>query len=338
MKSTVNLKTRKHKCMNPLVYLKSELLVHQFEMKRFTYLNHFMTRFSPHVIRYMLRTGQICVYDCKKCVNCLNSKRKEMVRRLMVEKKSHKNTYFVTLTYNEKNVPFELDRRHFKLFYKCLWHYFPFRYYVVGEYGGLTNRPHFHVIIFTDYDLDLKFVKNTRNGPLFTCDLLARVWKYRGFVGVCYDLNNASLNYTAMYATKDYDRVPSMIRQQFNYFKYCSRLVYADPTLSGFEKMCHVEYLFDVICFKKKPIFRLYSHFPPIGTINRDLDLDFYPFFSLKYLNKKLINEGQFDNKFGRKLTEKIMEIENMSKSKDYLDSLTQFCIFKNKKHVLKLK
>lgn len=74
--------------------------------------------------------------------------------------KRHSNSYFVTLTYNEKFVPNALDsdnnavsvvsRRDVQLFFKRLRQNIPneFRYYCVSEYGPNTLRPHYHFLIF----------------------------------------------------------------------------------------------------------------------------------------------------------------------------------------------
>lgn len=63
---------------------------------------------------------------------------------------------FLTLTYNNLNIPLcmGLCKRHLQLFFKRLRRDFEykykktldFKYFAVGEYGGLHGRPHYHII------------------------------------------------------------------------------------------------------------------------------------------------------------------------------------------------
>lgn len=84
----------------------------------------------------------------------------------MQEDKRSISAQFITLTYDTANVPITdkgfmcLDKRDLQLFFKRLRkaHYDPsqvqdpsaprIKYYAVGEYGGTTYRPHYHVILF----------------------------------------------------------------------------------------------------------------------------------------------------------------------------------------------
>jgi len=55
-----------------------------------------------------------------------------------------------TLTYAK--APPSIVRKDLQDFFKRLRHKVKFRYFACGEYGGLTNRPHYHVIFFgTDF-------------------------------------------------------------------------------------------------------------------------------------------------------------------------------------------
>lgn len=97
---------------------------------------------------------------CGKCPACLSNRRQVWHVRLALEQLFHDNSYFVTLTYNDKNLNYALDnnnnsvpvvsRRDVQLFFKRLRSYLPskFRYYCVSEYGPNTLRPHYHFIIF----------------------------------------------------------------------------------------------------------------------------------------------------------------------------------------------
>lgn len=70
----------------------------------------------------------------------------------MLESIAHEDCSFVTLTYNDDNVPegSSLVPRDLQLFLKRLRHHVetPFRYFACGEYGDITERPHYHLALF----------------------------------------------------------------------------------------------------------------------------------------------------------------------------------------------
>lgn len=92
---------------------------------------------------------------CGHCNFCLANRRADWSFRLYQELKHSKCAHFLTLTYDEENVPigddcFSLSKRDLQLFIKKLRkaNGSKLRYYNVGEYGTETNRPHYHSIMF----------------------------------------------------------------------------------------------------------------------------------------------------------------------------------------------
>jgi len=105
---------------------------------------------------------------CGRCPECYTRKVSAWSFRLMQQEKISDNALFITLTYDTKHVLLSrngylsLCKRDIQLFFKRLrkahekrkaedirykdWQ--AIRYYVVGEYGGKTKRPHYHAIIF----------------------------------------------------------------------------------------------------------------------------------------------------------------------------------------------
>lgn len=78
----------------------------------------------------------------------------------MLESYCHPATWFVTLTYDQEHVPADgsVDPRHLVLFLKRLRKRLgvgSLRYFGVGEYGGRTFRPHYHLTIFGPDRADL---------------------------------------------------------------------------------------------------------------------------------------------------------------------------------------
>lgn len=88
---------------------------------------------------------------CGKCLACLSNKRTEWIFRLEQEYKFSSGALFVTLTYDEKHNPGELRKEDVQLFMKRLRkrnNGKRIRYYLTGEYGTITGRPHYHLLLF----------------------------------------------------------------------------------------------------------------------------------------------------------------------------------------------
>lgn len=95
---------------------------------------------------------------CGKCIECTHKKRMDWLFRVEQENKFNllPNRWFITLTYNEKKVPRKkgirtLYKRHPQLFFKRLRKsQVDIKYILVGEYGSDTQRPHYHLICWTN--------------------------------------------------------------------------------------------------------------------------------------------------------------------------------------------
>lgn len=111
---------------------------------------------------------------CGKCAACLQNKRNDWATRLRIEANHQKTAYFITLTYSNEflkisrvlnkdgkllySIP-TLCKKDVQKFMKRLRKsleevvngqiYRPeLKYYLVGEYGSKTYRPHYHIILF----------------------------------------------------------------------------------------------------------------------------------------------------------------------------------------------
>lgn len=100
---------------------------------------------------------------CGKCPECLKRRTSGWSFRLLQEEKTACSAHFITLTYDTQYVPItdrnfkSLDKQDLQKFFKRLRFNHnptnlpgipPIRYYAVGEYGGKTMRPHYHIILF----------------------------------------------------------------------------------------------------------------------------------------------------------------------------------------------
>ena len=116
-----------------------------------------MQCFEPISIRNPkgLSAADRITVPCGKCAACLQNRRGEWTNRLKIELEDSISAFFITLTYNEEHVTFcdvpSLVKSDLQKFIKRLRKSiepYKIRYYAVGEYGTITNRPHYHIILF----------------------------------------------------------------------------------------------------------------------------------------------------------------------------------------------
>lgn len=143
---------------------------------------------------------------CGRCIGCRLEKSRQWAIRMMHEAQMHEENSFITLTYNDDNVPFQgqLIGHHFTDFMKRLRYHVgkPIRYYMCGEYGEDFDRPHFHACVFGHgfYEDRLPLSKLASGGFLFSSERLDKIWE-KGFCSVG-ELTFESAAYCARYVTK----------------------------------------------------------------------------------------------------------------------------------------
>ena len=87
---------------------------------------------------------------CGRCIPCRVQRSRMWVVRCLHEASYYKSNVFITLTYNDSNLPVTLSKRHMQLFVKRLRKLlgYKIKYFIGGEYGDKTYRPHYHGILF----------------------------------------------------------------------------------------------------------------------------------------------------------------------------------------------
>lgn len=99
--------------------------------------------------------------------------------RCLHEAKLHEDNCFLTLTYDDDNLPpsGSLFYEDFQLFMKRYRKLAKVRFYMCGEYGEETFRPHFHACIFGHNFPDRVLLKTTKAGSkIYTSATLQRLW------------------------------------------------------------------------------------------------------------------------------------------------------------------
>lgn len=132
---------------------------------------------------------------CGGCLICRKNRGKEWTARILLEQRSNPNiSWFVTLTYDPENVPLTvgydqtLKKKETTQWVQNQIKAGPsFRYYLVGEYGDVSGRPHYHMALFPD-------------SPDFCIREWQQRWR-RGFVSA-YPLQGNRAAYLAKYTVK----------------------------------------------------------------------------------------------------------------------------------------
>lgn len=157
---------------------------------------------------------------CGKCPFCIKTKKRDITTRIVHEARNSSAAWFVTLTYNNNFLPSDgsLVKRHMQLFFKRLRKVRSddhIRYMLVGEYGKLHLRPHYHLIIFGLPDMPLVFHECRGKYDVFRSPLIERCWPF-GFSTVTrFDYANA--RYVAQYCQKkaNIQNLPSYLERPF---------------------------------------------------------------------------------------------------------------------------
>lgn len=145
-----------------------------------------------------------CKLPCGQCLGCRLDRAREWSVRCLHEAKMHRENCFITLTYNDENLPADgsLHYRDFQLFMKRLREKLgPVRFFMCGEYGESTLRPHYHAVLFgVDFQDKKEYKKNAQGDMLYTSKILEELWG-KGFCPIGL-VTRQSAGYVARYCVK----------------------------------------------------------------------------------------------------------------------------------------
>ena len=177
---------------------------------------------DPNRIRQLLDNinskSQSLKYEmipCGKCWACRLNYSAEWATRIMLESKKNDHNYFITLTYDDEHVP--KNKHGFQVlvpndtsaFIKSLRKPFErkgikgIKYFLAGEYGPTTRRPHYHMILmhcpldinqFYDTHIDSQFKEHWKSPEI------EKHWG-KGMVDIC-AAEWSTAAYVARYCTK----------------------------------------------------------------------------------------------------------------------------------------
>lgn len=125
---------------------------------------------------------------CGQCVGCRLERSRQWAIRCLHEAKMHRESCFVTLTYDAAHLPSDLSLNydHFQRFMKRLRFEFKdkkIRFYMCGEYGERLGRPHYHALLFGIDFKDKLRISGSDKQPLYRSATLEKLWPY-GFSSI----------------------------------------------------------------------------------------------------------------------------------------------------------
>lgn len=156
---------------------------------------------------------------CGQCIECRMERSRVWAVRCCNEaqwnEEEGRPSCFLTLTYNDDNLPFvksktkkgeyyqTLVKRDIQLFLKRIRRKTEadIRYFIAGEYGGQFGRPHYHALLFGWKPSDEVLCDVSGSGhPVYSSDLLDERWTHGNVYSqqMCFE----TAFYTASYALK----------------------------------------------------------------------------------------------------------------------------------------
>jgi len=151
-------------------------------------------------------------FGCGQCLPCRKQRASVWKHRIMLEASVHEQNLFITLTYNDESVPksgslFPRDATLWLKRYRKAIAPREIRYFLVGEYGNLTERPHYHIVVF--------------NGRIEDEQIITTTWD-QGFVQVS-ELVEERAAYICKYVVKSLGRKNENLGDRYPEFMRCSK-------------------------------------------------------------------------------------------------------------------
>lgn len=127
--------------------------------------------------------GHAIYLPCGQCVGCRLERSRQWAVRCMHERSMHERACFVTLTYDDEHLPpgKSLNYPDVQKFLRRLRKRVgvPIRFYLCGEYGDDTDRPHYHICLFGFDFPDKAYYRRTKSGErIYVSMLLEQLWPF----------------------------------------------------------------------------------------------------------------------------------------------------------------
>ena len=143
---------------------------------------------------------------CGNCIGCRVDRARDWSIRCTHESQMHETNLFITLSYDEENLPEHgsLNHKDFQRFIQRVRRYMDpenkIRYFMCGEYGPRGGRPHYHAILFGVEYPDMYLWREEGNYQYFRSPTLEKHWPYGNSELTLFSTQTA--NYVAGYILK----------------------------------------------------------------------------------------------------------------------------------------
>lgn len=168
-------------------------------------------------------------FGCGQCVLCKVNKRRVWTHRICLEASLYSENCYITLSYEDEHLPEggTLVPQHMKSWLKALnqrMRPIKYRYFGVGEYGDVSERPHYHLILFGMPTCRRGITRVGKHGRSDTCcdvcEMYQRYWDYGSIF--CGQVSQSSAAYVAGYVTKKYNKTHFELGERHPEFARCS--------------------------------------------------------------------------------------------------------------------
>lgn len=143
-------------------------------------------------------TDKYVEVPCGKCPECKQARKRTWTFRCLAESRIHRFNYFLTITYDDQHVQMtnKPDVQNFVKYLRRLG--FAFKYFLVGELGNQSKRPHYHMAMFSDTPISDGKLWLAGQNPLYRSNILEKAWLNKGQI-LYGRLDAASIRYTLGY-------------------------------------------------------------------------------------------------------------------------------------------
>lgn len=167
----------------------------------------FTRHFSIEELVEKYGSDNVFLFPCGECEHCRRNYADEWAIRCTLEAKEHPFNYFITLTYDDRHIQYGCieDLRKFLDRLSGRKHKNKFKFFACMERGEETQRLHFHLVLFSDFELDLKEPQWISGFYYYHSSKIEDLWTF-GWHNVA-PFESTCARYVAKYTSKNKSRI-----------------------------------------------------------------------------------------------------------------------------------
>lgn len=164
-------------CLDPIVAVSLGLLDGKHKLK---FVSKTCVDFNLTTLKERYGDDSVFLLPCGKCESCRRNRAEEWSIRSVCEAKCHPHNYFLTLTYDNDFLSHASDDDLSKFLDRLegFKHKRKFKYLCCKEFGETTNRLHYHLVLFCDFEIDLFDPVYIKGHYHYHSKLINDLWKF----------------------------------------------------------------------------------------------------------------------------------------------------------------